>query len=125
MKNDNPKIGISGENAAVSFLEKNGYQIIERNYKKKMGEIDIVGIDDGEYVFIEVKSSKYHPYSSFSPEFRVGKKKLNSIAGICEIYCLEHKFRSKQSWRVDVISVLLDSNYLPVKIEQFKNILFK
>ena len=49
-------IGSQGENIAVGCLQKNGYQILERNFNCRYGEIDIIALRDGYYVFIEVKS---------------------------------------------------------------------
>lgn len=54
--------GIEGENLACKYLKKVGYQIVERNYRIRGGEIDIVA-KDGEYlVFIEVKTRYSHEY---------------------------------------------------------------
>ena len=51
-------IGISGEETAVKILKKHGYKIIERNYRIRQGEIDIIA-KDGEYTcFVEVKFRK-------------------------------------------------------------------
>ena len=49
-------IGTVGENAAVDYLKKNGYTVIQRNFNCRYGEIDIIALDNGYYVFIEVKS---------------------------------------------------------------------
>lgn len=54
----NKKIGDLGEDIAVIFLEKRGFQVIDRNYRKKTGEIDIVAHKDGFYYVIEVKTLK-------------------------------------------------------------------
>ena len=49
-------LGISGENTAVKFLRESGYKIIERNYRCKCGEIDIIAEEKGVLVFVEVKT---------------------------------------------------------------------
>ena len=53
---DNKLLGKKGEQKAVEFLKEKGYQIIEQNFLKRMGEIDIIAFDPKykEYVFIEV-----------------------------------------------------------------------
>src|SRR3972149_569934 len=48
--------GKMGEDAAASFLAKEGYKIVERNFRCPLGEIDIVAIDKGVLVFVEVKT---------------------------------------------------------------------
>src|SRR3990167_5197902 len=50
------KIGKIGEDCACQYLEKNGYKVIERNYLKKWGEIDIVARREKKLYFVEVKT---------------------------------------------------------------------
>mgnify|MGYP001610265503 CR=1 FL=1 len=121
-KSENKKIGFIGEEIAEKHLKNNGYKIVEKNFLTKIGEIDIIAKQKDEYVFVEVKTSKYYKNSSFSPEFRVNKKKLKNIANASEMYRLEKKFQSKQKWRVDVISIILDENFLMRSIEHFENV---
>ncbi len=121
-KSENKKIGIVGEMVAETYLINNNYKIIEKNFSTKTGEIDIIAKQKDEYVFVEVKTSKYYKNSSFSPEVRVNKKKLKNIANTSEIYRLEKKFQLKQKWRVDIVSVILDENFLSKSVEHFENI---
>ncbi len=121
-KSENKKIGFIGEEIAKKHLKDCGYKIIEKNFLTKIGEIDIIAKQKDEYVFVEVKTSKYYKNSSFSPEIRVNKKKLKNITNASEIYRLEKRFQSKQKWRVDVMSVILDENFLMRSIEHFENI---
>jgi len=50
------EVGLIGENCACTYLERHGYKVIERNYRKKYGEIDIIATKEGVLHFIEVKS---------------------------------------------------------------------
>lgn len=50
------ELGNSGEKIAVKYLEKNKYQVLEKNFYCRQGEIDIIAIDRNEIVFIEVKT---------------------------------------------------------------------
>ena len=50
--------GKSGEEAAAAFLEKNGYTVLERNFRTRLGEIDIVAREKDVLCFIEVKARK-------------------------------------------------------------------
>ena len=55
-------LGKAGEDAAVSYLEKNGYEILHRNWRKNHLELDIVATKDGELVVIEVKTRRNTDY---------------------------------------------------------------
>ncbi|MCH5203707.1 MAG: YraN family protein [Oscillospiraceae bacterium] len=60
MKTDKQKKGTLGEDAVCAELEKRGYTIIRRNYRKRVGEIDIISKMGGFIVFTEVKTRKYN-----------------------------------------------------------------
>lgn len=56
MENRNIVLGIMGEEQAASYLDNNGYKIIERNYRCRYGEIDIIALKHDILCFIEVKT---------------------------------------------------------------------
>ncbi len=62
MKN-RKQIGNQGELVAIQYLERSGYQILEKNYRIGRGEIDIIAIREDLLVFAEVKTRSYHYYS--------------------------------------------------------------
>ena len=55
MPRDNLNLGILAEDKAEEFLKKSGYQILRRNYKTKLGEVDIIAKDKDTFCFVEVK----------------------------------------------------------------------
>jgi Holliday junction resolvase-like predicted endonuclease len=73
--------GKEGEKAAVKFLKKRGYRIIEKNYRNKSGEIDIVAEQDQVLVFVEVMSGadaeSGEPLEAFTPQ---KKRKIGQVA---------------------------------------------
>ncbi len=73
-KKHNKRIGARGEAAAAAFLERMDYQVIERNWQCPAGEADIIAIDEGTLVFIEVKTrtnlKKGLPSDAVTPEKR-------------------------------------------------------
>jgi len=74
-------VGSRGEQVAVKFLKKNGYKILQRNYRCKFGEIDIVCYDHGTIAFVEVKTRYSDTYGP--PELSVTEtKKRHIIKGI-------------------------------------------
>ncbi|RUM40486.1 MAG: YraN family protein [Desulfocapsa sp.] len=99
--------GKHGEDMAVGFLEEKGFQIIQRNYRQKCGEVDIIAKDKGTLVFIEVKTRSSLRFGQpFEAVTTVKQVQLNRIA-------LDYMTRNKitnQAARFDVISILLEKN---------------
>ncbi len=81
MSNTNIELGKKGEDEAVKFLQKQGYKIIQRNYKNKLGEIDIIAKDGKTLCFIEVKTRTNlnfgYPQEAITQQ---KQKKLNRVA---------------------------------------------
>ena len=82
-------IGIYGEKYASKLLIRNGYNIVENNFRSKYGEIDIIAIKDNTLVFVEVKARTSIKFGK--PEEAVTKKKLNNIVKTSEYYCTINK----------------------------------
>lgn len=97
-------MGSRGETFAVSLLESNGYKVIERNFRCKFGEIDIIAQKDGILIYVEVKTRKSFKFGL--PEEAVTKRKIRKIARIGELYQKIHPKLPKKL-RIDVVSVLL------------------
>lgn len=102
---NNPKVGVSGEAKACEYLKKNGYKILQTNYKNKIGEIDIICYDKSqeEIVFTEVKSRSSLVFGL--PSEAVDFRKQNKIRNTASFYLLSNqKYESKL--RFDVIEIL-------------------
>jgi len=130
---DKQVIGQIGENCAVAYLERHGYKVIDRNYRKKYGEIDIVATKQGILHFVEVKSisapvSEVKPpgvrgsTSKFSHETdpddddyeaeeNVHPWKLKRLRRVIEAYLLS-KYPNDEDeepdWQLDVVTVQVD-----------------
>lgn len=101
----NMKIGKYGENLASNFLEKNGYVIIDRNYKfSKYGEVDIIAKDKDDLCFIEVKTRTSDKFGT--PLDAITKSKLLKIIACIKNYTLDANIKYKRV-RIDVVSVEL------------------
>ena len=94
--------GKKGEEEAVSYLRKNGYKIIERNYRTKLGEIDIIADDKGVISFVEVRS-KNSPWFGL-PEETINKKKKAQISKTALAYIKQCNLMDK-SCRFDVVCI--------------------
>ena len=120
MRVDNISLGTIGEIYATEYLSKQGYKIIEKNFKKRYGEIDIVALDDNTLVFIEVKT---RTGSSFgSGEEAITPWKLKSLISCAHYYKLIHP-KLPESMRIDLVSILLSQKTDEIEeIKLYKNI---
>lgn len=111
--------GKKGEDMAIKYLEEKGYDILEKNYLKRQGEIDIIAFDQKykEIVFVEVKTRKNSKYGY--PEEFVTNKKIEKIASTAYSW-LNKNNKIDDFWRIDIIAIEL--NYNPPKIEHLENI---
>ncbi len=102
MANTKIQTGKLGENIAADYLEKEGYRIVQRNYRCVFGEIDIVAIDRNVIVFVEVRSRRSAKYGY--PEESVGHSKKMKISKIALNYLKEKQFQDCRA-RFDVAAV--------------------
>lgn len=97
------EVGKKYENKAKTFLENNGYKIIEVNFSCKVGEIDIIGENDGYVCFVEVK---YRVADSLAKGlYAVNKNKQDKIYKVANVYLLTRKLRQDTPCRFDVVSI--------------------
>ncbi|MBU3947618.1 MAG: YraN family protein [Proteobacteria bacterium] len=94
--------GKEGETLAALHLKKQGYKIIEQNYRTKLGEIDIIAKDNNTLVFVEVKSRKTGDFGS--PKYAVTPKKMKKISMVA-LYFLKETKQSGVKARFDVVSI--------------------
>jgi len=96
-------LGRSGEEAAVVLLKENGYKILARNYKTRLGEIDIVAQDKDTLCFVEVKARLSERFGL--PSEAVSRFKQRQISKAALVFLKEKKLLDKKA-RFDVVSVL-------------------
>lgn len=108
------EVGRIGEKTACMFLMKRGFDIIEQNYWKKWGEIDIIASKKGKLHFVEVKTVSREnirdvsreTIDEYRPEENVHPKKLERLSRTIQTYLLETDYEGE--WQFDVIAVFLD-----------------
>ncbi|MBI5470603.1 YraN family protein [Candidatus Kaiserbacteria bacterium] len=106
--------GNLGEEIAVQFLVKKGFKIIERNYNKPWGEIDIIAEKGNIVRFVEVKSVSREIKEGvtreidYRPEELVNARKLRKLARTAALY-MESK-RDKREFQIDAIGVIMDES---------------
>ena len=115
------KIGQIGESAACKFLMKQGYKILDRNYRKKWGEIDIVSKKAQKIHFIEVKAVSRE--TGHLPEENVHPWKLKRLGRAIQTYLLEKKVSDETEWQLDVMAVFLDFKTRKARIRTTENVI--
>ncbi|OGH24060.1 MAG: hypothetical protein A3J69_02115 [Candidatus Levybacteria bacterium RIFCSPHIGHO2_02_FULL_42_12] len=126
MNSSRQLIGIRGEDIAAQFLAKKGFRIIERNFKKRYGEIDIVAIDpskssgpDGTLVFVEVKTRSSGEFGN--PLEAITSFKLKQLIKTAQFYHLTHP-DFPDLLRIDAVSVEIGLDGSVEKIEHVRNL---
>ena len=117
------KIGDIGEEVVCKYLETKGFRVLERNYLRKWGEIDIVAEKDQLLSFIEVKSVSREPGKGYRPEENMHPAKLKRLHRVIQTYLLDRKVPDSREWRVDVACVYLDFSTRKAKVEMLENVI--
>lgn len=119
MNQNNLQLGKIGEGVAVKYLQKQGFQIIERNFKKRYGEIDIVAKDRDTLVFVEVKTRS--PGEFGLPEEAITPWKLKSLVKSAQYYKMLHP-ELPDLLRIDFVGVEFGTDGKVKEIKLIKNI---
>lgn len=110
--------GNFGEETARIFLRKKNVIILEKNFRTRSGEIDIIGLLGNTIIFYEVKTRKSHAYGS--PAESVTRSKINKIKLTSKFYMAKFKLYNYDI-RYDVIEVFLNRNMKLEKINLIEN----
>lgn len=117
MKN-NKKLGNIGEQIASNYLIALGYTIIKRNYRIKIGEIDIIAQKDDTIVFVEVKTRYSLKYGYGLESITASKRK--TIRKIAEFY-YSRLYNKNLKARIDVVDIVMGTSTVPDKIRHIEN----
>jgi putative endonuclease len=110
------RLGTAGESIACAELEHLGYRIIERNYRTRFGEIDIVADDAGTVVFVEVKTKTDGSYGD--PVEAVTPQKQRQIVSMGQFYAT-YCCPPNTPCRFDVVAI--DCSVQPPAIAVYKD----
>ncbi len=95
-------LGKEGEDRAARFLMKQGYRILERNYRTRSGEIDLIALHDGAVVFVEVKTRTSDAFGA--PELAVTPRKQQRMVKAALGY-IKYKKLHQVPCRFDVVAI--------------------
>ena len=111
-------LGIRGEREAERFLKRQGYIILARGDRARLGEIDLVAVDNRVIVFVEVKTRTSH--DTGHPADAVDEKKQRQLTRAARGYLKRHQLGAYQA-RFDVIAVTWPDLKKRPKIEHFRH----
>ena len=120
MTTENSKLGMQAEGLVCDFLRQAGYRVLDRNWRRPWGELDIVAEKNRVIHFVEVKASRQQ-ISGFEPFLRADGRKMHKVQRTGQTWLTTHHYDSDTEWQMDIISVILDSEQQP-KIELFEQI---
>lgn len=103
MSKQNLYLGKWGEECAVNLLKDNGYKILLKNYRTKLGEIDIIAKDKDTVCFIEVKTRRSERFGS--PLESISRFKQRQISKTALAFLKEKKLLGKKA-RFDIVSII-------------------
>jgi putative endonuclease len=109
----NKELGILGENIAAGYLRDRGYNIIERNYKNKWAEIDLICLQNKTTVFVEVKTRIGEQFGL--PEDAINFKKVKRLVSAAS-------YLAHGPYRIDAICIVLDKENKTERVTHYENI---
>jgi putative endonuclease len=100
-------LGRTGERLAADALMDKGYRILERNFRCRLGEIDLVAEDEHDLIFVEVKARRGTSFGF--PEDALTLFKRRKLLELASYYLDRHTCPDR-SWRIDVVAVQFSRN---------------
>ena len=128
---NNQKIGKLGEDIACIYLQKHGFKVLERNYTKKWGEIDIIASKDNKFYFIEVKSVSCETLPDFSqnthsdmkrPEENMHLWKMKRLSRTVQTYLIHNRI-GDTPWQFDLALVYLCLKDRKARVRMIENVI--
>jgi putative endonuclease len=123
-------LGKLGEDIACKYLKSKGFSIIDRNYLKKCGEIDIIAKNKDIIHFVEVKSVSREinreivsSETGYRPEDNLHPWKLERLTKTIQIYLIENNVSDETNWQFDVITVYIDEKKRISKVFMLENVI--
>ncbi len=97
------EIGQRGEDIATRYLESKGYNVRERNYQRKIGEIDVIAEKKRKIIFVEVKAIRAK--QGFQPEDHLDYKKQHKLIQLSRVYLRQKRLQPTNGWQIDLIAL--------------------
>jgi putative endonuclease len=112
--------GSAGEAFVAGRLERAGYRILDRNWRVRGGELDLVALDGETLVFVEVKVRSGGSYTT--AEDSLDWRQLNRLMVAAERYVQQHEEHYDRVWRVDLVAVTLSRDGAVRRYNHYQNL---
>jgi len=99
------KTGKAGERFAEAYIKKLGFHLLDSNWRRPWGELDLVAEKEGIVHFIEVKASSA-PAEGFEPQLRADPKKMKKVERTARTWLVANRYPWDQPWQMDVIAII-------------------
>lgn len=119
MPSENTQFGLQAEAAVAQHLQGLGYRILDRNWCRPWGELDVVAEHDGVVHFVEVKAARVHR-NGFDPFLRADARKMHKVKRTGQTWLSSHHYGPDTEWQLDIASVILGPKNLEIQL--FENV---
>ena len=128
---DKVKVGPLGEELVVRFLMKRGFKILDRNFRRKWGELDVVAEQNGNIHFIEVKAFQHNDalygvstetHDSLRPEDNVHPQKLKRLGRAVQTYLMARHVSDETPWQFDVVTVHINTHTKQARVKLLEDL---
>lgn len=113
------KIGDKGEQIAAEYLKERGFQLLEKNFITRYGELDLVTLEGDMIVFVEVKTRTSKAFGL--PETSITPTKMERIENAALLWLQAHP-EASEDWRVDVVAIIMGQQGEILDFQHFINV---
>jgi putative endonuclease len=117
--NPGAKLGADAEELATRYLRGRGFRILDRNWRRPWGELDIIAEQSGAVHFVEVKA-QVKEKEGFEARYRVDRNKTDKLLRTARTWLAQQGRSSGQAWQIDIVEVTVEHD--SAKIRHFSNI---
>jgi len=114
---DRRGLGRRGEEMAADHLARKGYQIVARNWRCEVGELDLVAVDGDRLAFVEVRTRRGRAMGT--PEESITPAKQARLVELAWAYLQAHDWEG--DWRIDVVAIEMDRRGRLLRVDHYEN----
>lgn len=121
MTTERTKLGLAAEEAVCRYLRNRGFSVLDRNWRRPWGELDVVAMCGAVVHFVEVKASSRR-LAGFDPFVRADGRKMHKVSRTARTWLAYRRYGPETEWQMDVASVIMDPAVAEPEIEFFEQI---